>query len=136
MNLTTFLWTLAVVVLTVVKIIVTILVTTVKTIVANNDWLWTQGWNAFMSLLERVLGGPLMHGAPNIGLGNVLTTLVHDLTTCLYAAVGLVLSICTKLMTFTYWLVRYMVSKCRDLPHSHLKSNITEEKTLTIHDLS
>lgn len=146
MNLTTFLWTLTVVLVTVVKILVTILVTTIKTILVRNDWLWTQGWNALASLLERVLGplvewahgvlGPLVDGA-NLGVVHLVTTLLHDLTTCLYAALGCLLTLLTKLMTLTYYLVRYMITRCRDLqcPHA-IRRNITEEKALTIHDLS
>ncbi|KAK8736260.1 hypothetical protein OTU49_004901 [Cherax quadricarinatus] len=134
MNLTTVLWTLLLVVLTVLKIVVTIIVTTIKTILVKNDWLWTQGWNMVASFGQRVVG--LVVEGANLGLGNMMATLLHDLTAFVSGVFGLVVTILSKLMTVTFWTVKYLVNRCKDMPHTHFKNNVTEEKTLTIHDLS
>lgn len=134
MNFTTIVWTLLLVVLTVLKIAVTIVVTTVKTILVKNDWLWTQGWNMVVSFGRRVVG--LVVEGANLGVGNMVATLLHDLTLFLYGVLSLVMTILSKVMTVSFWVIRYLVSRCREIPHAHFKSNVTEEKALTIHDLS
>lgn len=134
MNLTTIVWTLLLVVLTVLKIVVTIVITTVKTILVKNDWLWTQGWNMVVSFGQRVVG-LIVEGA-NLGLGNMVSTLLHDLTSFLYGVLSVLMTILSKVITVSFWVLKYLVSRCREIPHSHFRSNVTEEKALTIHDLS
>lgn len=124
MNFTAVLWTLVLVALTVLKVVVTIIITTIKTILVKNDWLWTQG-SAMVVSFARRLAALLVEGA-NSGLINMTTTLLHDLSTCCCYAFGLLVSLLSKLMTVTLWMVKYLLSRCRDSSMEHRQANVTE----------
>ena len=124
MNFTTILWTLVLVALTVLKVVFTIIITTIKTILVKNDWLWTQGSAMVVSLVRR-LAALLVEGA-NLGLINMTTTLLHDFSTCCCYAFGLLVSLLSKMMTVTLWVVKYLLSRCRDSSMDHRQANMTE----------
>lgn len=124
MNFTTVLWTLLLVALTVLKVVFTIIITTIKTILVKNDWLWTQGTTMVMSLARR-LAALLVEGA-NLGFINMTTTLLHDLSLCCCYVFGLLVSVLSKMMAVTLWVVKYLVSRCRDSSLEHRQANVTE----------
>ncbi|MPC15015.1 hypothetical protein E2C01_007797 [Portunus trituberculatus] len=124
MNFTTVLWTLLLVALTVLKVVFTIIITTIKTILVKNDWLWTQGTTMVMSLARR-LAALLVEGA-NLGFINMTTTLLHDLSLCCCYVFGLLVSVLSKMMAVTLWVVKYLVSRCRDSSMEHRQANVTE----------
>ncbi|KAG0716126.1 hypothetical protein GWK47_010327 [Chionoecetes opilio] len=124
MNFTTVVWTLVVVAVTVVKVVFTIIITTIKTILVKNDWLWTQG-SAMVVSLARRLAALLVEGA-NSGLVNMTTTLLHDLSTCCCYAFGLLVSLLSKMMTVTLWVVKYLLNRCREPSMEHRQLNVTE----------
>lgn len=123
MNFTTVLWTLGLVVLTVLKVVLTILITTIKTILVKNDWLWTEGSAMVMSLARRLAA--LLVDSANSGLVNMTTTLLHDISACCCWAFGLLVTLLTKMMTVTLWVVKYLVSRCREGSLEH-RLNLTE----------
>lgn len=124
MNLTTVLWTLVLVALTVLKVVLTILITTIKTILVKNDWLWTQG-SAMVVSLARRLAALLVEGAHCVFV-NMTTTLLHDLSTCCCYVFGLLVTLLSKMMTVTLWLVKYLVSRCREASMDQRQANLTE----------
>lgn len=129
MNFTTVLWTLLLVALTVLKVVLTIIITTIKTILVKNDWLWTQGWAMLVSLVRR-LAVLLVNGVNSV-LANMTTTLLHDLSSCCCCAFGFLVTLLSKMMTLALWLVKYLLSRCREGSMEQRQANLTETSLAT-----
>ncbi|XP_066971576.1 uncharacterized protein [Macrobrachium rosenbergii] len=128
-------WTLLLIVLTVMKVVITILITTVKTILVKNDWLWVEVGHMIVSFVNQLF--TFVVDLINMLFSHVLATLLYDITNFIYGIFSLVVSLLSKAMTISFWIVRYVVSRWREISFQSIrKANLTEESTLALDDRS
>lgn len=126
--------TLVLIFLTILKVLITILLTTIKTILVRNDWLWTQLYNTVVSFAQGLF--PKVLELITLGLWNMISTLLSDATSFLYGALWLSATLLTKTVSVTFWIIKYLTSRWRDLPNFFRQRNTTEETALNVDDLS
>lgn len=126
--------TLVLIFLTILKVLITIVLTTVKTILVRNDWLWTQAWNTVVSFAQGLLSK--MTETVTLGLWNMIFTLLSDITSFLYGILWVSAALLTKMVSLTFWIIKYLASRWKDLPSVFRQRNTTEETAINVDDLS